>query len=48
MDPILMNFRNSKTSDPCRLLLNPAGKINLKRSDKYFVLSNFSIYFTKK
>ena len=30
-----MNSKNSKTSDPHRLLLNLSGKINLKRSDKY-------------
>ena len=30
-----MNSKNSKTSDPHRILLNPADKIHLKRSDKY-------------
>ena len=30
-----MNSRNSKTSDPYRLLLNLADKTNLKRSDNY-------------
>ena len=30
-----MNSRNSKTSDPHRLLLNLADKTNLKRSDNY-------------
>ena len=29
-----MNTKNSKTSDPHRLLLNLTDKINLKRSDK--------------
>ena len=43
-----MNFENSKTSDSHRLLLNLKDKINLKRSDKYFALSNFSIYYTWK
>ena len=43
-----MNSKNSKTSDPHRLLLNVGDKINLKRSDKYAVLSNFSIYYTWK
>ena len=33
MDTIFMNTRNSKTSDPHRLLLNLSDKINLKRSD---------------
>ena len=45
MDTILMNSKNSKTSDPCRLLLNFTDKINLKRSNKYVVLSNLSIYY---
>ena len=44
MDTIFMNSRNSKTSNPHRLLLNLSVKINLKRSDKYFVLSNLFIY----
>ena len=43
-----MNSRNSKTSDPHRLLLNLSDKINLKRSDKYVALSNLSIYYTWK
>ena len=34
MDAIIMNSENSKTSDHCRLLINPSDKINLKRSDK--------------
>ena len=33
MDTIFMNSKNSKTSDPQRLLLNLVDKINLKRSD---------------
>ena len=40
-----MNSGNSKTSNPHRLLLNLSDKINLKRSDKYVALSNFSIYY---
>ena len=43
-----MNSKNSKTSDPHRLLLNLTDKINLKRSDKYVALSNLSIYYTIK
>ena len=38
-----MNFENSKISDLHRLLLNLSYKIILKRSDKYVLLSNFSI-----
>ena len=48
MDTIFMNFKNSETSDPHRILLNLSGKINLKRSDKYVTLSNLSIYFKSK
>ena len=44
MDTIFMNSKNSKMSDPHRLLLNLTDKINLKRSDKYVALSNLSIY----
>ena len=43
-----MNSRNSKTSDPHRLLLNLEDKINLKRSDKYIALSNLRISCTWK
>ena len=39
-----MNSENSKTSEPQRLLLNLADKVNLKRSDKYVSLSNCSMY----
>ena len=48
MDTIFMNFKNSKTSDPHKLLLNLPSKINLKRSDKYVALSNLSICYTWK
>ena len=44
MDTIFMNSKNSKTSDPHRLLSNISYKINLKRSHKYVTLSNHSIY----
>ena len=43
-----MNYENSKTSDPHRLLLNLADKKNLKRSDKYVALSNLTIYYKWK
>ena len=35
MDTIFISSKNSKTSDPNRLLLNLSEKINLKTSDKY-------------
>ena len=43
---IFMNFKNSKTSDPHRLLLNLTDKIDLRRQDKYIALSilAFTIY----
>ena len=44
MDIIFMNYGNSNTSNPHRLLLNLSDKINLKRSDKYVPISNLSIY----
>ena len=44
MDTIYMNSENSKRDEPQRLLLNLADRINLKRSDKYFALSNLSMY----
>ena len=45
MDAIFINPKNSKTSDLHRLLLNFSDKIDLKRSDEYFILSNLSIYY---
>ena len=48
IDTMLMNSRNSKTSDLNKLLLNLSNKINLKKSDKYVALSNLSIYYTWK
>ena len=39
MDTIFMNFENSKTSDPHRILLNLSEK-KLKRSHKYIARSN--------
>ena len=48
MDTIFMNSGNSETSEPHRLVLNLADKIDLKRSDKYVKLSNISIYYTWK
>ena len=43
-----MNSKNRKRSDPHRLLLNFADKINLEISDKYVAVSNLSIYYTWK
>ena len=41
-----MNSKNNKTSDPQRLLLNLRDILDLKRKDKYIVLSNLNIYYT--
>ena len=38
MNTILMNSKNSKTSDPHRLLFNLTDKIDLGRKDKYIAL----------
>ena len=46
MNTIFMNSKNSKISDPHRLLLNLTNIIDLRRKDKYIVLSNLSIYYT--
>ena len=43
MDAKFINSENSKTSDLHRLLLNLTDKINLKRKDKYYALSNINI-----
>ena len=43
-----MNSRNSKTSDPRRLLLDLTDKIDLTRKDKYVALSSISFYYTWK
>ena len=48
MNTIFINYENRISSDPHRLLLNPLGKINLKRSVKYVTLSNLSIHYTWK
>ena len=48
MNTIFMNSRNSKTSDPHTLLLNPADEIYLQIKVKYIVLPNRSIYYTWK
>ena len=48
MDNIFMNSKNHKKSDPHRLLLNVADKINLERSNRYVALLNLSIYYIWK
>ena len=48
MNIIFMNPKNSKTSDPQRLLLNLIDKIDLSRKDKYISVSNLGICYTWK
>ena len=48
MNTLFMNSKDSKTTDPHRLLLNLTDEINLKGSDKYVALSNYSIYYRWK
>ena len=48
MNTTFMNSKNSKTSDPHKLLLlNHTDEIDL-RKDEYIVLSTPSIYYTWK
>ena len=48
MNIIFMNSKNSKTSDPQRLLLNLIDKIDLSRKDKCIAVSNLGICYTWK
>ena len=48
MNTIFMNSKNTKASDPHRLLFNLTDKIHIRRKDKYIALSNLSIYYTWK
>ena len=45
-DAIVKDSENSKRSHHNRLFLNLTGKINLKRSDNCFALSDLSLYYT--
>ena len=48
MKTIFMNCRNSKTSDPQRLLLSFTDKTDLRGKEKYIALSSLSIHYTWK
>ena len=41
-----MSSENNKISNPHRPLLNLSDKVDVRRSNKYFALSNFTIYYT--
>ena len=45
MDTTFTNSKNSKTSEPSRLLLDLTDKINLKRSNKHVNLSNLNMHY---
>ena len=42
MNTIFINSKNSRASNPHRLLLNLKDKVKLKKSDKYVAPSNLS------
>ena len=48
MDTIFMNSENSRTSEYHVLVLKLTDKLDLKRGQKRFALSNLSIYYTWK
>ena len=45
---MVIDSKNSKTSDLVRIHVNREDPTNLKRNDKYIVFSNLSIYYTWK
>ena len=48
MDTIFMNSKNSKTSKPHILRLKLTDKLDLRIGGKVIVISNLSIYYTRK
>ena len=48
MDTISMNSENSKTSEPYVLILKLTNKLDLRRVERSFALSNLSIYYPQK
>ena len=48
VDTIFMNSENSKTFEPHVLILKFTDKLDLRRGEKIFGLSNVSIYYTWK
>ena len=48
MDAIFMNSKNSQTSKPHVLILKFTDKLDLRRAENRFALSNLSIYNTWK
>ena len=48
MNTIFTNSENSKTSEPCVLILKLTDKLDLRRGEKITALSNLRIYYTWK
>ena len=48
MNIISLNSKNSKTSESHVLILKLTDKLDLRRDEKIFALSNLSIYYTWK
>ena len=44
MEMILMNWENSKTSEPHKFCVNLSRRLDLKNSDKHVALQNLSVY----
>ena len=48
MDTIVLNSENNKTSKPNVLIIKFTDKLDLRRDEKSFALSNLSLYYTWK
>ena len=48
MNSIFMNSKNSKTSDPHRLLLNLTDKIDLRQKDIYCFIRYWYLLYMEK
>ena len=48
METIFMNTEKSKTNKPHKFVLNFSQRLDLRGSNKHFVLQNLSIYYTWK
>ena len=48
MDAIVMNSENSRTSEYHVLVLKLVDKLDLRRGQKSFALSNLDVYYTWK
>ena len=48
MNTMFMSSKNSKISDPHKLLLSLTEKKDLRKKDKHITISNLSIYYMEK